>query len=72
MPAFYGRRFGPLDRSLHGLDMPPATDGHSVIDPQSEFVYEFKVTNRAGTYWYHPHPDNRTDRRSTRVSLDWC
>ena len=46
----------------HGLDMPAAMDGHphSVIDPQKEFVYEFEVTNRAGTYWYHPHPHNRT------------
>jgi len=33
---------------------------HSVIDPGKEFVYEFQVTNRAGTYWYHPHPHNRT------------
>jgi FtsP/CotA-like multicopper oxidase with cupredoxin domain len=23
-------------------------------------VYEFEVTNRAGTYWYHPHPHMRT------------
>ena len=46
----------------HGLDMPSAMDGHphSVIDPQHDFIYEFEVTNRAGTYWYHPHPHNRT------------
>jgi len=46
----------------HGMDMPSAMDGHphSVIDPKIEFVYEFEVTNRAGTYWYHPHPHNRT------------
>ena len=46
----------------HGMDMPSAMDGHphSVIDPHSEFMYEFEVTNRAGTYWYHPHPHNRT------------
>ena len=23
-------------------------------------MYEFEVTNRAGTYWYHPHPHMRT------------
>jgi FtsP/CotA-like multicopper oxidase with cupredoxin domain len=23
-------------------------------------VYDFEVTNRAGTYWYHPHPHMRT------------
>jgi FtsP/CotA-like multicopper oxidase with cupredoxin domain len=46
----------------HGLDMPSAMDGHphSAIDPRREFIYEFEVTNRAGTYWYHPHPHNRT------------
>ncbi len=25
-----------------------------------EYVYDFEVTNRAGTYWYHPHPHMRT------------
>jgi FtsP/CotA-like multicopper oxidase with cupredoxin domain len=46
----------------HGLDVPSAMDGHphTVIDPGTEFVYEFEVTNRAGTYWYHPHPHGRT------------
>ena len=46
----------------HGMDMPSAMDGHphSVIDPLQEFIYEFEVTNRAGTYWYHPHPHSRT------------
>jgi blue copper oxidase len=46
----------------HGMDMPSAMDGHphSVIDPAHEFIYEFEVTNRAGTYWYHPHPHSRT------------
>ena len=24
-----------------------------------EYVYEFEVLNRAGTYWYHPHPHMR-------------
>ena len=23
-------------------------------------MYDFEVTNRAGTYWYHPHPHMRT------------
>jgi FtsP/CotA-like multicopper oxidase with cupredoxin domain len=46
----------------HGMDMPAAMDGHPrlVIDPGREFLYEFEVTNRAGTYWYHPHPHMRT------------
>ncbi|MCB0037005.1 MAG: multicopper oxidase domain-containing protein, partial [Anaerolineales bacterium] len=24
------------------------------------YIYEFEVTNRAGTYWYHPHPHEQT------------
>ncbi|MGZ8398267.1 MAG: multicopper oxidase family protein [Gemmatimonadales bacterium] len=46
----------------HGLDVPEAADGHPrfAIAPGSEYVYEFTVVNRAGTYWYHPHPHQRT------------
>lgn len=46
----------------HGLDMPAAMDGHPhlVIDSGKDYIYEFEVINRAGTYWYHPHPHGRT------------
>jgi blue copper oxidase len=46
----------------HGLIMPPAMDGHPVdaIGPGQTYVYEFEVKNRAGTYWFHPHPHERT------------
>jgi FtsP/CotA-like multicopper oxidase with cupredoxin domain len=46
----------------HGLDVPDAADGHPrrVIGHGGEYVYHFEVTNRAGTYWYHPHPHMRT------------
>ena len=46
----------------HGLHVPAAMDGHprDVIAPGRKFVYEFQVRNRAGTYWYHPHPHGRT------------
>jgi FtsP/CotA-like multicopper oxidase with cupredoxin domain len=46
----------------HGLDVPELADGHPrlAIDPGAEYVYDFEVTNRAGTYWYHPHPHQRT------------
>jgi FtsP/CotA-like multicopper oxidase with cupredoxin domain len=46
----------------HGLDVPESADGHprlAVADGR-EYVYEFEVLNRAGTYWYHPHPHMRT------------
>jgi len=46
----------------HGLDVPESADGHPrlAISHGHEYVYEFEVTNRAGTYWYHPHPHMRT------------
>jgi FtsP/CotA-like multicopper oxidase with cupredoxin domain len=46
----------------HGLHVPPEMDGHPqyVIGKGKTYVYEFEVRNRAGTYWYHPHPHGRT------------
>lgn len=46
----------------HGLDVPAPADGHPrlAVDSGRRYTYEFTVTNRAGTYWYHPHPHMRT------------
>ena len=46
----------------HGLDVPESADGHPrlAVAGGREYVYEFEVLNRAGTYWYHPHPHMRT------------
>lgn len=46
----------------HGLDVPESSDGHPrlAVAPGQQYVYEFDVDNRAGTYWYHPHPHMRT------------
>jgi len=46
----------------HGLDVPQEADGHPrlAVAGGSEYVYEFDVLNRAGTYWYHPHPHMQT------------
>lgn len=42
----------------HGLHTPAPVDGHtsSVVPPGERYVYEFTVADRAGTYWFHPHP----------------
>ncbi len=52
----------------HGLDVPEAADGHPhlAIEPGQRYVYEFEVINRAGTYWYHPHPHGRTGAQVAR------
>lgn len=49
----------------HGLHVPERADGHpKYVIPQGEtYVYEFEVMNRAGTYWYHPHPHGITGRQ---------
>lgn len=46
----------------HGLHVPEVMDGHPrYVVPQGEsYLYEFEIKNRAGTYWYHPHPHGRT------------
>jgi FtsP/CotA-like multicopper oxidase with cupredoxin domain len=46
----------------HGLAVPYEADGHPrwAIHPGRTFDYEFRVLNRAGTYWYHPHTHMRT------------
>ena len=46
----------------HGLHVPAHMDGHPqyAIGGGQTYVYEFEVLNRAGTYWYHPHPHGRT------------
>jgi FtsP/CotA-like multicopper oxidase with cupredoxin domain len=46
----------------HGLILPEDMDGHPrfAIQPGQRYVYEFEVINRAGTNWFHPHPDRLT------------
>lgn len=46
----------------HGLHVPADMDGHPqyAIAPGDSYQYEFEIRNRAGTYWYHPHPHGRT------------
>ena len=49
----------------HGLHVPEDMDGHPrfAIAPGARYVYEFTVNNRAGTYWFHPHPHGRTGKQ---------
>ncbi|MGM1056875.1 MAG: multicopper oxidase family protein [Bacteroidota bacterium] len=46
----------------HGMHVPEQYDGHpkDVIENGETYIYEYEVMNRAGTYWYHPHPHGRT------------
>ena len=46
----------------HGMHVPEQYDGHpkDVIAPGETLIYEYEIMNRAGTYWYHPHPHKLT------------
>ena len=46
----------------HGLNVPQEADGHPrlAVAGGADYVYAVEVTNRAGTYWYHPHPHMET------------
>jgi len=46
----------------HGLSVPDEMDGHPrhAIEHGQSYSYEFPILNRAGTYWFHPHPHQRT------------
>ncbi|MBI4790379.1 MAG: multicopper oxidase family protein [Chloroflexi bacterium] len=46
----------------HGLRVPEDCDGQPMqaIGPGQTKVYEFQIIDRAGPYWFHPHPMGRT------------
>ncbi|HYC84416.1 MAG TPA: multicopper oxidase domain-containing protein [Chryseosolibacter sp.] len=49
----------------HGLILPENMDGHprNVAAPGESLYYSLPVSQRAGTYWYHPHAHGRTARQ---------
>ena len=50
----------------HGVDCPWKQAGHPsyAIEPKNSYNYSFPITNRAGTYWYHPHPHGLTAKQA--------
>jgi len=59
---FRNRRVQPSSVHWHGLLVPERMNGHprDVVAPEDEYLYEFEVRNRAGTYWFHAHPHGLT------------
>jgi len=49
----------------HGLIVPENMDGHpkDLIASGSAFTYALPLIQRAGMYWYHPHPHGATARQ---------
>ncbi len=52
----------PTNIHWHGLAAPAEADGYptDLVTPGGARQYRFQITDRASTYWYHPHPDGRT------------
>lgn len=54
----------------HGLNVPPSADGgataHHHIHPGETISPGFEILDRAGTYWYHPHPHEHTEAHVVR------
>jgi blue copper oxidase len=49
----------------HGLRVDSNNDGHPhyAVPGGATYDYAFTVANRAGTYWYHPHPHHLTGKQ---------
>lgn len=50
----------------HGVITPANMDGHpeDVAQPGGSLNYNFTVSQRAGMYWYHPHPHGHTAKQA--------
>lgn len=57
----------PTTVHWHGMHLPAAMDGgpHQVIPAGGTWTPSFTVMNNAGTYWYHPHPHEQTQKQLT-------
>lgn len=52
----------------HGLHVPAMADGgpHQIILQNTTWSPQFQILNSAGTFWYHPHGVNKTDRHVSK------
>ncbi len=55
----------PTTVHWHGLHLPATTDGgpHQLIPAGGTWNPSWVVKNNAGTYWYHPHPHELTQKQ---------
>jgi len=58
----------PTIAHWHGLTVDTRNDGNGsfLVPPGERYDYDFEVRNRAGMYWYHPHPHGRTAAQTYR------
>lgn len=50
----------------HGFKVDSNNDGHPhyAVSGGGTYDYQFTVSNRAATYWYHPHPHHLTGKQT--------
>lgn len=58
----------PTTIHWHGLHVAAVNDGgpHQIISPGTTWSPSFRIRNDAGTFWYHPHGDGKTDLQVAR------
>ena len=58
----------PTTVHWHGMHLPAKVDGgpHHPIPPGGDYQAAWTVDQPAATLWYHPHPDERTERQVYR------
>ena len=63
--SFENRLAHPTIVHWHGLAVDTRNDGggFTLVPPGARYDYAFEVRNRAGLYWYHPHPHGDTARQ---------
>lgn len=56
----------PTNIHWHGLKIPANMDGHpdDVVNAGGARSYNFTISQRAGMYWYHPHPHGKTAKQT--------
>ncbi len=54
----------PTTVHWHGFHVSPENDGgpHTVIEPNTTWTPSFKILDKAGSYWYHPHMHHSTTK----------
>lgn len=52
----------------HGLHVAAMNDGgpHQIIEEETTWSPQFEIKNSAGTFWYHPHGENKTDMQVSK------
>ncbi len=52
----------------HGMHVPAMDDGgpHQIIEQGATWSPNFRILNNAGTFWYHPHGQGKTDLQVAR------